>query len=181
MNNYFNKIHLPLSIEHGIIPIDLSKNSYTKFDVDIHVQSLFKEWYQDMGLFWIVGGYFYTAPNHEWPPHLDGKTFTDFCKLNWFSNTDSQMEWYEPTGEFIIEHKISMKESESANTNYSLIDRTKLKSSFKTNVTENCMINGGRIHRFQNGNQPTHCVSVVLGSVKTGKYLTWDEGCEIFL
>lgn len=180
MNNYSHKLDLPVPLIHPVTPSDEGRAFYSRFDLKKDVNPEFIEWYEQLGLTWIIGGYFFTPANGRWPPHLDGKTLGDWCKINWRTGgPGTKVTWFEPLEGFELKHMDSMKESTTTNTNYSLIDRNMITPVYSTEHPECCMFNGGRIHEFYSGDTRQDIISIVLGN-KDNKVLHWDEAYEVF-
>lgn len=180
MNSYHCKIQLPIMLEHNVVIEDTTKSSYARFDPKQNINQEFVDWYESLDLYWVVGGYFYTPANWNWPPHIDGKTLIDWCKINWRTGGEgSSMKWYTPKENFELIAKTEIPRSVTDST-YSTISLDQVEVAYETVHAENCLINAGRIHSFDSGPTAQHITSVVLGRKKTGRVIMWEEIPEVF-
>lgn len=180
MNPYYCKIQLPVyPVVREFAVADLAKIGHARIDLEHDVNPEFIKWCELMGLYWIVGGYFYTPALGDWSPHIDGHVMMDFCKVNWCSGGGkNSMKWYTPKENFELIPKTEVPRS--VNSKYSMINPDQIDLAYETVHAENCLINAGRIHSFDSGPNAQHVVSLVLGRKKTNKVVMWDEISEVF-
>lgn len=158
---------------------DPTKIGHARIDLNSDADPEFLSWCDSLGLYWIVGGYFYTPAMCDWSPHIDGHVMMDFCKVNWCTGGgQNSMKWYTPKENFELVPKTQVPRS--VDSKYSMIDPDQIELAYQTVHAENCLINAGRIHSFDSGSCAQHVVSIVLGRKKTNKVVMWHEVLEVF-
>jgi hypothetical protein len=180
-NIYCHKLNLPVQINHGIEPIDYSKEFFMRFEPELHIGQELYEWLSTLGLRYITGGYFYTPANSSWIPHVDGQQLIDFCKINWrIGAPGSIIRWYNPLPDFELTPGENLPGSVSPNTNYSTVDASKLTEVYTIEHPDVCLFNPGRIHSFTAGPCAQHVVSIVIGPKDSDMRLFWEQGVKVF-
>jgi hypothetical protein len=190
MDTYCYKLNLPnntaLSVdrwaqEQNLNPIDLSKNFYKRFDVNLHISQSFLDWLDSLGLFYSLGGYFYVPQNGKVLPHVDGQELLDFCKINFRTGgPGSVIRWYKDVPKSKLIHAALFPGSVNLKDNYCYVRSEDLTEISSMEHPEFCIHNAGKIHSFDAGSSPQHIVSIIVGSKDTHKKLTWDQAKEVF-
>lgn len=190
MPTYCYKLNLPnikdllvnqWTREQNLNPPDISKNFYKRFDVNLHISQNFLNWIDSLGLFYSVGGYFYVPQNGNVLPHVDGPELLDFCKINFRTGgPGSIIRWYKDVPTSKLVQGTLLPGSVNLKDNYSYIKAEDLIEIDSMEHPEFCIHNAGKIHSFDAGPSPQHIISIILGSKKTHKKLTWEQAEKVF-
>jgi hypothetical protein len=190
METWCHKLNLPklndLQINYwfgdlAMLVPDPSKNFFKRFDANLHISERFLNWLNDLGLFYIIGGYFYVPANGTIIPHVDGLEVVSICKINFRSGRPgSTMHWYRsnPGSDLILGDLLPG--STNIKDFYLYFKNTDIEEVGNMEHPEVCMHDAGQIHSFNSGPSPQHIISIVVGLNTTGKKLTWEEGCRVF-
>lgn len=82
MNNYHVNLNIPVAYDPPNYDIpDKNFHLHRRIQKE-EMGKEFKEWIYSLGLYIIMGEYFYTPPERTLEPHSDTLTITDVVKLN---------------------------------------------------------------------------------------------------